>query len=154
MDFRLSGNNGNIVGKALDTMCILNKRLHVTILIGTCRAFDGSVVSEGEQFQPNSDPCHQCHCISGEERNCRTISCDPPKDCPNHRAVPGLCCAFTCEERVVDPDFIRKDRKGKSKHLECMFGGASDTVRCVYIIFQAIRGHPLKIVFYTLQDFV
>ena len=73
---------------------------------GSCRAFNGSFVEDGEEFQPNSDPCVQCLCDRGRKGPCRSIACQPP-DCPNPKPIPGLCCSFTCQEPGIDPAFVK-----------------------------------------------
>ena len=65
------------------------------MVTGFCRSYDGSVVENGEQYQPTSDPCLQCLCAGGRKGPCRSIECQPP-DCLNPKRVPGLCCSFSC----------------------------------------------------------
>ncbi|XP_041583933.1 kielin/chordin-like protein isoform X1 [Vulpes lagopus] len=53
-------------------------------------AFGGKEYPNGADFPHPSDPCRQCHCLSGSVQ-CLARRC-PPLPCPEPALLPGECC--------------------------------------------------------------
>ena len=83
----------------------------IGLLIIDCVAYNGTRVAAGEMYAPESDPCKICTCDNGLPVRCMSVGCAvPPMPCEDPKPVPGVCCKFTCEERVAVSQLFGKSK--------------------------------------------
>ena len=83
-----------------------------------CFAYDGSMVQDGERYQPREDPCETCVCEQGQPISCIVPRCQKPHlPCLNPLQIPGECCKFSCDEPTSLIDGGHADRGMFTEHI-------------------------------------